>query len=55
MKRIPRRIFQEELNNLPVHSIGPSSEHPSLNSFRGKPRGIEPGEIELIDTSPLRS
>ena len=22
-------------------------EHPSLNSFRGKPRGIEPEEIEL--------
>ena len=25
-------------------------EHPSLNSFRGKPRGIEPEEI---DTGPL--
>ena len=22
-------------------------EHPSLNSFRGKPRGIEPGGIKL--------
>ena len=26
-------------------------EHPSLNSFRGKPRGIEPGGIKLT-TAP---
>ena len=25
-------------------------EHPSLNSFRGKPRGIEPEEIEKVTT-----
>ena len=24
-------------------------EHPSLNSFRGKPRGIEPGGIERLN------